>query len=375
MNLYFDNASTSYPKPPEVGQAIARYLNDVGGTYGRSFYPRVLSATKCVEACRNRLGQVLGVDAGKVFFTSGATAAINLILKGLPLRGRKVLVSPMEHNAVMRTLHYVEKESRLEVIVLPALPDGRIDVEALDDRLLKDAALLVINHQSNVNGVIQPVAALMKAAGGIPVMLDSTQSLTAAGLPGLGVGEKRPDYIVFSGHKGLYGPSGIGGLYASTPEKLTPLLHGGTGSRSESVEMPEGFPDRMEAGTMNLPGIFGLAAALDHPPVARHTREDFLEMMQRMEGLEAITVCRSALPQYQGEVFSILHRALSADALAWELMARFGCETRAGLHCSPLAHRALGTFPDGTVRISLSAYHAPEDMQRLVEALQQIKSQ
>lgn len=376
MNLYFDNASTSFPKPQAVGTAITHYLSECGGTYGRGFYPRVAKATALVERCRNKLGAILGVSPDNVFFNSGATMSANLVLKGLKFKsGSKILFSGMEHNAVMRPLEFISKQSSLELVQLPTESDGRVAIDKIDASLLDNVALIIVNHQSNVNGVIQPVVELMRIAGNIPLMLDATQSISAKGLPGFSANDKRPDYIIFSGHKGLYGPSGIGGLYVAAPDLLTPLLHGGTGSNSEYYEMPEEYPDRMEGGTHNIVGIVGLEAAINSPPEIKHSRNDFLKMLDRISAIDGITVLKANLPEYQGEVFSISHSRVSVDELAWQLQDSFGCETRVGLHCAPLAHHTLGTYPDGAVRISLSNFHTVEDLEFLAQAILKITKQ
>ncbi len=369
MNLYFDNAATSFPKPSGVGRAVAAYLERCGGSYGRGFYPRAVEATAAVEACRDALGRILRGDPERLFFTSGATAAANLILKGLPLRGRTVWVCGLGHNAVMRPLHYLAQRDGVIINYLPSLPDGTVDADALRPEMLAGAALIAINHQSNVSGAIQPLARIMAAAGDVPVLLDATQSLTAAGIPGLAA---PPDYVVFTGHKGLYGPTGTGGAWIADPDRLTPLIHGGTGSRSESLSMPEVYPDRLEAGTPNVAGICGLHAALTDPPQAMHTRDDLRGLLQRIGAIDGVTLHAADAFDRQGETFSVTHCTLSPAQLAERLWTEHGCETRAGLHCAPLAHRTLGTFPAGTVRISLSAYHTPEELDYLARAIETI---
>ncbi len=369
MNLYFDNAATSFPKPPEVARAVAHYIDAVGGTYGRGFYPRVRQATAAVEECRDALAAALGAEAGNVFFSSGATESANLILKGLPLDGRTVLVSGMEHNAVMRPLEYLAATKGVKIKVLPCLADGTVDPVALERENIREAALVVVNHQGNVNGATQSAGLIMELATGVPVMLDATQTVSAAGIPGLA---RLPEYIIFTGHKGLYGPVGTGGAYIADPSLVAPLMHGGTGSNSDSYKMPDIYPDRLEAGTPNIAGICGLGAALHNPPAALHSRGDLKALMERIAAADGITVYGASDFSRQGETFSVTHNRLSPSVLAQRLMEEHGCQTRAGLHCAPLAHRTLGTFPHGTVRISLSAFHTPADMDHLAFAVETI---
>lgn len=366
MNRYFDNASTSFPKPEAVGRAMVEYMARCGGTYGRGFYPRAREATAVAEECRDRLGQVMEVDPGRIFFTQNATAAANTVLKGLPLARRTVLVSGLEHNAVMRPLQHLADTCGVEVRQMPSLADGTVDTAALD---LSGVALAVVNHMGNVNGVLQPVPRIIDALGGVPLMLDAAQSLTADGLPGLAAADRRPDFIIFTGHKGLYGPTGTGGVYMAHPEQVAPLLHGGTGSHSDSYAMPAVLPDRFEAGTPNMAGIGGLLAALQNPPAPRHSHDDLLTLLRRLREVPGLRVLCAADPAMQGGVFSVVHEAVTPDELAVRLFDRYGIETRPGLHCAPLAHRTLGTFPAGAVRIALSAYHTPDDLDYLVHAI------
>lgn len=364
-DLYFDNGSTGFPKPPEVSRAVADYLAAEGGTYGRAAYGRAWEATRRVEECRDRVGRLLGLDSGdRVFFTPNATAALNTVLKGLDLAGKKVWVSPLEHHAVMRPLAYLRETAGARTEVLPHLRDGRIDPDALRRTGPEDAALIVVNHQSNVNGAIQPLDEIYAWAGGVPVLVDAAQSLGC-----VPVAARQADYVAFTGHKGLLGPTGTGGFYARQPQLLRPLLHGGTGSRSESYEMPEAWPDRFEAGTPNVAGLIGLGAALQHRPQARHTFADFLDFMQSVVALPGIRVWKAEDPNAQGELFSFGHDRIPPSELARRLYENAGIETRAGLHCAPLAHRTLGTFPAGTVRAALSPYHAPRDLEFFVESL------
>lgn len=372
MNLYFDNASTSFPKPPEVAGEIVQYLNDIGGTYGRAAYPRIVAATGMAERCRDAVAALIGVgDAAKIAFTSGATAGLNTVLRGIGLgRGARVLVSPLEHNAVMRPLAALGTEA----VTLPAFEDGWIDTQRLGEVETEGAALVVINHQSNVNGVIQPLAEICAWAQGrgLKVLADCAQSLPYSTLAADAWGL---DYAVFTGHKGLLGPTGTGGFYAREPLSVEPLVYGGTGSRSESFEMPEAWPDRFEAGTPNLTGIAGLLGALENRPAPKHSRGDFMDLLRAVRELPEFRVYGALATDYQGELFSVAHERLGAAQLADVLWSSYGIEVRAGLHCAPAAHRFLGSFPQGTVRFAAGPYHTPQDFETLLRALTEISKE
>ncbi|MDC7225325.1 MAG: aminotransferase class V-fold PLP-dependent enzyme [Spirochaetales bacterium] len=368
LNNYFDNAATSFPKPVAVAGEISRYLNDVGGPYGRSFYSRAIEVSGTVETCRDMLAARLGIsDAGNLVFTANATGAINTVLSGLDTAGREVWVTPMEHNAVMRPLQRLQDRGVAVVKILPAGPDGLVDPGAVRNINFSSAALVVICHQSNVTGLIQPVAEIKRAVGDVPLLLDTSQS---AGNTPVNIEEWNIDYAAVTGHKGLLGPTGVGALYMKNPESLEPMICGGTGSRSDSFETPSFLPDRFEAGTPNVAGIYGLYGALKEAPEPAHSPDDILEMLDYVSGIPGIKVLRAEDANRQGAVFSIITDEVQVSDFGMKLYENFGIESRIGLHCAPLAHKTLGTFPTGTVRIAPSIYHGRTDFDRLIYALE-----
>ncbi len=390
-NLYFDNASTSFPKPAAVASAISSYLTEVGGTYGRAAYGRVYRSSAMVEACRDLLAQRLNASPESVFFTKNATEAANLILSSLSLTGI-VWVSPMEHNAIMRPLTHLAEQKGFEIRYLPCLQNGKVDLEALASLSSDNASLVIINHQSNVNGVVQPLKEIKRWCGAIPMLVDATQSFGR--LP-LDVKTLDLDFLFFTGHKYLLGPTGIGGFYVKDPTQLTPLLYGGTGSHSASYDMPELYPDRFEAGTPNLVGIAGLKAALENPVPSAHTSADWLSLLARLSELSDLKIYASldlslcsdtdlfspvSATRFEsespyGELFSLRHAEMSVSEFSYRLFDEYGIETRSGLLCAPLAHRTLQTFPEGTVRIAPSVFHTPSDFERLYDAVLKLSRQ
>lgn len=367
---HFDNAATSFPKPPEVARAMARFLESEGGPYGRGAYPRALAAARMVEACRDRIAALLGVSrADRVAFQPNATVAINLLLKGFPLAGGTVHISPLEHNAVMRPLHDLQARGLCRVELLPCGPDGRVAPERLAAALRDDSVLCVVNHAGNVNGVIQPLREIKAALGAVPLLVDASQSLPAAPLR---ADEWGIDAVAFTGHKGILGPAGTGGLFLRDPARVAPLVHGGTGSRSDSYDMPADAPDRFEAGTPNLVGIAGLAAALAHPLSPRHTREDFIALLDELAALPGVRVLRALDPAAQGPLAAFTMEPRDPAEIGDALARDHGIEVRVGLHCAPLAHRTLGTFPRGAVRIAPSPLHTVADFRHLLSALREI---
>lgn len=372
FNSYFDNASTSFPKPAAVANEIVNYLTECGGTYGRAAYRRVFEATSMVERCRDKIGEIAGwMDTENLFFTPNATAGCNTLLRSFPFRkGHIVFVSPLEHNAVMRPLTELSKIYDFTIRILPHQPDGRIDLQLLRAMSKKHIALVIVNHQSNINGVIQPISEIGEWCGeDIDFWVDLSQSL---GQTECRLDEWQVDAAFFTGHKSLLGPTGIGGFMTRKASETSPLIYGGTGSNSHSFEMPEELPDKFEAGTPNMVGIAGLLAAIDNKPEALHTRKDFYDLLDKIRSNKKLTIFCAGSKEDQGEVFSITHKSLLPSELSVKLYTEWGIETRQGLHCAPLAHQHLGTFPNGTVRFSLSPYHTREDLDKLSEILLQL---
>ncbi|HMA65362.1 MAG: aminotransferase class V-fold PLP-dependent enzyme [Fibrobacterota bacterium] len=370
-NTYFDNAATSFPKPLAVAEMISTYLNDIGGTYGRSAYQRVIDASSGVETVRDLLAEKLHVEnVDHVIFSFNATTAINTILSGLNLEKSHVLISPLEHNAVTRPLEILRGKCGIAIDIMPHFPDGRIDVDKIKSVIRDTTKLVIVNHQSNVNGVIQPIDKVKEVAGEIPVLLDLAQSL---GHIPVELDAWNIDFAVFTGHKGLLGPSGTGGFFVRNPDLVNPLIAGGTGSRSESFEMPSFAPDKFEAGTPNIAGIYGLLGALENPCAKQYSQETYFEILDNISKFDFVKVLRAIDKNAQGDLFSLVHQRYDCSHVASALYTKYAIETRSGLHCAPLAHTSLGTFPNGSVRFSLSPYHTDSDLEYLYNAIKSME--
>jgi cysteine desulfurase family protein len=367
MNLYFDNCATSFPKPSAVAEAMSKHLNETGGTYGRSAYPRILHSSKLVEECRDQLAGWMGTsEADKIILTANATTALNLMIQGICKKGGHVLTSVMEHNAIARPLEYLRQTGLIEWELMDSEPDGRIRIDKIAGKLRPNTILVAVCHMSNVNGMAQSPGKIKKAIGDIPLLIDASQSLGShpveADIWGV-------DFLAFTGHKSLLGPTGTGGAFMRHPELVAPLLYGGTGSGSDSLSMPSFVPDRFEAGTPNITGIHGLNAALHNRPVAKHTKDDYADLLEEVrQNKNYLLRCASDFTN-QGKLFSVVHQSLSSSELAQRMYEQYGIESRAGLHCAPLAHRHLGSFPNGDCRFSLSPYHTPEELDYLAKAI------
>lgn len=364
MNLYFDNGATSTPKPAAVLERISEYL-ELGGSYGRSASERSLKVADSVERCRELMADRLGVSNGdNISFTSNATTAINLVVNGMKLSDSTVYISPLEHNSVMRPLKALEDQNVIKIKLLPADQDGRVKVD--DIKLDCDCSLVIVSHASNLNGVIQPVADIKSKIGSTPMLLDVAQSGGSIPIMGDNWGV---EFIAFTGHKGFMGPTGIGGLYIKDHRSISPSVLGGTGSASDSFDMPQFMPDRFEAGTPNIVGIYGLLGALESEIESLHTKLDYSDLLDKIGSIPSITIYGG---KERSEIFSIVSDKLSVSEISYQLYDRFNIETRSGLLCSPQANRYVGTFPEGVCRLSLSPFHSKEDLDYLYRSLRSI---
>jgi cysteine desulfurase family protein len=374
MECYFDAAATSRPKSEAVVAAVAAALR-LGASPGRSAYGPALEASRLIADARDDLASCLGVaDSTRVAFTSNCTEAINLVLHGLLAGGGRVVVSAVEHNAVMRPLDHLARSAGVEVVRVAADAAGRCDPAGFAAAVAPGTALVVCTHASNVTGAIQPVAEIGAIAhrAGARMLVDAAQ--TAGCLP-IAFDDLPADYLAFSGHKGLGGPQGVGGLLLAEGAPLPPLIRGGTGSRSQEEEQPEFLPDRLEAGTPNTPGIAGLGAAVrllraGDPAVARAKVVALLALL--LDGLRRLPGVRVHGPDDPaGNIGNVAITVPGQDVavLADRLWRDHGVMLRAGLQCAPAAHRAIGTWPTGTLRASLGPATTVDEVRHLLAAL------
>jgi cysteine desulfurase family protein len=375
--IYLDNAATSWPKPPCVEQAITRYLREVGASPGRSGHRLANEAERIRFDAREALAELLGVrDPLRVVFTSNATAAINLVLRGLLPPGAHAVVTGMEHNAVLRPLRALEQHG-VSLSIAACRDDGTMDAESIEAQLRPETGLVAALHASNVCGAILPVREIGAIAQrrGIPFLVDAAQT---AGCVPIDVHEDNIDLLAFTGHKGLLGPSGTGGLALHDEfdiDRLPPLLCGGTGSRSEQERQPDLLPDKYEAGTPNILGLAGLAASVRH--VLDRGVEAMMEHEQAlaahlMDGLRMIDRVRLFGPhdaRRRTAVVSFTIDGLPVSEIAYRLDEEFGIMCRPGLHCAPRAHQTLGTLPDGTVRLAAGPFTGEDEIDAAIGAV------
>lgn len=369
-NTYFDNASTSFPKPEILTQIMADFTTIFGGTYGRSAYSKVQTSTALYEAARTRIAYVMNVEEEeKVFFTMNATMGANTLIQTYPFtKDTKVWVSPLEHNAIMRPLYEMSNRIGFKIQVLPHEQGGKIHLEALMKMDKSEFDLIIVNHVSNVSGLIQPVAELGKWCDkDIELWLDCTQSLGSiqCNLDDWGV-----DAAIFTGHKALMGPTGTGGFFVRNPDKHTHFMYGGTGTNSHSYSMPNTYPEKFEVGTPNMVGVIALGEIIGHRPKNKYSRKAYKELINRLNSNPKITMYSDPSPDSQSTVFSFTHSEYTPSEFAEAIYENYYIELRSGMHCSPLAHKTLGTYPQGTIRISLSPYHTSKDLVYLAECIE-----
>ena len=383
-NVYLDNGATSFPKAPGVGRAMAEYVEQVGCNIGRGGYAAAYAAAGAVPEVRERLcALVNGPGARNVIFTSGATWGLNLLLKGLLRPGDHVLVSSMEHNAVMRPLTQLTRQG-VSFSRIPCAPDGSLLLDAMEGLLQENTRAVVMTHASNVCGTVLPIGEVgaFCRRRGLLFLVDSAQ--TAGVLP-IDMEAMHIDALAFTGHKGLLGPQGTGGfvLGERMVPQLEPLLSGGTGSLSHTEEVPAFLPDRFEPGTLNLPGILGLRAGLlwlketGLDGILRHEldlTERFLCGLAPLEASGQVRILGQRGREGRTGVVSLQTLTQDLAQAAFRLDRDYGIMTRVGLHCAPSAHRTLGTFPTGTIRFSFGWWNTEEDVAAALAALTEILS-
>ena len=377
MSIYLDNGATSYPKAPGVGEAMLDYVNNVGANVNRSTYATASTAAMILLDTREQLCRLFNFDdPTHVIFTPGMTAGLNMLLKGYLKAGDHVIVSSMEHNAMMRPLVQLEREG-VEFSRLPADRDGIARAQDIIPLIRPNTKLVAVMHASNVCGSLLPVKEIgaICRERNITFILDAAQ--TAGHYP-INFKELGLSALCAPGHKGLLGPQGIGVMLLDHEfaKSVEPLIAGGTGSASDSEELPPYMPDRFESGTMNIPGVYGLNAALAYilEKGVDHFRAHEEKLTQRfLDGLKDIPVRLAGTWDMDKRVGVIAVDFTGHDnAEAAFALEQAGILTRCGLHCAPSAHKTLGTFPQGVVRFSLGYASTEADVDGALAAIRAI---
>ena len=373
--IYLDNAATTWPKPKEVAEAVAACIEAVPGTPGRGSHQGARQAARIAFEAREEIAALFDVDdATRIAFCGNATQALNTALFGLLQPGDVVVTSSWEHNAVVRPLHVLEQKG-VVIRKIPPTQEGPLDLTALEEAL-PGAKALVLTHASNVTGAILPLqeAAALAARHGCLVIVDAAQTA--------GVEEIKASWglhvIAFAGHKGLLGPQGTGGLYVAPQVSVKPLIFGGTGSRSEEREQPSFYPDCLESGTLNTPGLAGLLAGVRFVRTTgmeriRYRESELAEKLRTaLRKMQGISMKGEKQGQLQTAVLSFTVEGIDSNVAALWLEEKAGIICRAGLHCAPWAHEALGTLETGTIRFSPGYFNTDAEIEAAIKALHQL---
>ncbi|MFV0504564.1 MAG: aminotransferase class V-fold PLP-dependent enzyme [Lachnospirales bacterium] len=380
--IYVDNASTSFPKAPNVGDEMREYIENIGMNINRGLYKESSLVAEKVFETREQLCKLFNLvnkdgslSVENVIFTSGATSSLNMVINGLLKANDHVIVSSFEHNSVMRPLKFLSNKD-IEYTVIHGDVHGRSKVSGLKNLIRENTKLVIINHCSNITGMIFPVEEIMAVCEefNIPLVLDAAQS---AGHMSIDFKRLKLSALCLPGHKGLLGPQGIGALLLSKElaSKLEPTIQGGTGSISHSLEMPEYMPDKFESGTLNLPGIYGLSKSLEYIEknllnIELHEKKLTDIFLKGIKDLPFRVVGDGKCKRLG--LVSIDFPSKDNAEVAHFLESNHGILTRCGMHCSPIGHKTIGTYPQGTVRFSFGYKNTIEEVEKIVDILKSL---
>ncbi|WP_125666587.1 aminotransferase class V-fold PLP-dependent enzyme [Paenibacillus baekrokdamisoli] len=377
--IYLDHAATSWPKPPEVIQAVVKVMEQDAANPGRGSHQMAVRASRVLFEARKGIAKLFRVNnPNDIAFALNTTMALNMAIKGMVQAGDHIIATAVEHNSVRRPLEYLKRVLSIEVTYLELNAEGALDIKQVEQAIKSNTKMVIVNHSSNLLGSLIDVAAIgeITRRKGVKLLVDAAQT---AGMIDIDVEGMGIDLLAFPGHKGLLGPQGTGGLYIHPTVELTPLLHGGTGSQSESVEQPTVRPDRYEAGTQNTPGIAGLHAGIQfvlHETVQKiHTREWILtqRLMEGLQTMNGINILGPALGHPRTGIVSFVIDGADPSETAFILDQHYKIAVRSGFHCSPLAHGTAGTLETGAVRASVGCFSKESEVDALIDAVKEIK--
>ena len=384
--VYFDNAATSWPKPPGVAEAMVRFIESVGGSPGRAAHRRALESGRIVYGAREAVAELFHApDPLRVVFTKNVTEALNLALLGMLSPGDHVVTSSMEHNSVMRPLRALERQRRpgsggVQVTVVRCSPQGVLDPSDVEDAIQHNTRLVALNHASNVVGTVLPVAEVGAICRRHDLLLLVDAAQTGGAYP-LDMQNDQIDLLGFTGHKSLGGPMGTGGLIVGDrvdEKQIDPLIRGGTGSRSEHEIQPDFLPDMCESGTPNVVGLAGLEVGVRWvlergvDAIRRHEVALTHKLIAGLQEIPGVVIYGTLDPELQTATVSFNIAGMSPSVAGLRLDDEYAIMCRVGLHCAPSAHRTIGTFPDGTVRFGLGAFSTSEEVDFAVSAVRQL---
>lgn len=375
--IYFNNAATTYPKPEEVYKEVDSFFRNEGVNPGRSQGVKTMNINRRIFNTREKIAQFFGIkDSSRFIFTSGATESLNLASKGFLKKGDHVVSTKLEHNSVIRPLNKLQKEGRITVTFIDFNKEGFVELNSIKQAVEDNTSLIILSHASNVLGTINNIAEISNFAkeNNIKVLIDAAQT---AGVLDINLNKLDVDMMSVPGHKSLFGPPGIGGLYIAENLKLDTLMEGGTGSNSLNTYQPEIMPDKFESGTLNTLGIIGLGAGIDfinkigQAEIYQHEMKLLDKFIKALRDIKDILIYGTTNLDKKVGVVSINLMNLSANRFAHLLQNEYNISVRGGLHCAPLLHKAMQTDQKGMVRFSFSYFNT---LQEINEALNVIET-
>ena len=379
MEVYLDNSSTTFPKPKQVVDSMYNYMLNIGGNAGRGNYSNSLQSNRYLYDAREIICDFFGYDSpSNVIFTSNVTVSLNILIKGILKPGDHVITSSMEHNSVIRPLFSCKEKLQIKLDILKANSFGFVDINDLKNKINCKTKLVIITQASNVTGSIQDIQSIGEICNdhNIFFIIDSSQG---AGVLDLNMKDVKANAIAFTGHKSLLGPQGIGGFILDSKFNscCSSLLQGGTGSLSSSLKQPDFLPDKFECGTHNLPGIVGLAEGIKYinsiglNTIYEHNNYLIKYLLNGLLNIDGITVYGDLSGEMLTTCISINIDSLDSSEVGYNLECN-GIKTRCGLHCAPLAHKTIGSYPNGTVRLSISYFTSKEEIDYTLMILNKI---
>jgi cysteine desulfurase family protein len=380
MRIYLDNAATTFPKPPKVYSSVMNYMMNIGANPGRGGHAASLEGSRIVFKCREALMNLFSFDKiENVIFTSNITASLNILIKSIVKEGWHVITTSMEHNSVLRPLTSLQNRRNVQLDILSCSDDGILDIELFKSKIKSNTKLVIMSHSSNIIGSIQPLEEIGKICKEhhIYFIVDCAQT---AGVIPLDFYKLNLSALAFTGHKGLLAPQGIGGFLISDElnQEADVFIEGGTGSLSESILQPTFLPDKFESGTLNTPAIAGLLEGITYLNAegidSIRQREEYLteRFLDSILNMKDVLLYGTKAAKSMTATISINSIRINNAELGYILDNEYGIMTRTGLHCAPLAHKTIGTFPEGTLRFSFGPFNELSDINYAINSLHNI---
>lgn len=379
MGIYLDNAATSYPKPAEVIDKMTYFMKNIGATCGRGAYRSEIESDKLVYNCRKNICNLFNFNKpSNVVFTYNITEALNLAINGILEKGDHVITSSIEHNSVIRPLKILQRDKDIQISEVPCDRNGITKASDVEHLIRSNTKLIIFTHASNVLGTIQPIKEVGALArkNNITFLVDSAQ--TAGGYP-IDVKNDNIDLLAFTGHKGLLGPTGTGGLLINCDKNINPLKAGGTGVDSKYPYQPDYLPNKFEAGTLNVVGLVGLSEGINfinNIGVNSIREKENILIDYALKKLGQIPGIKIYGPKVSSKIVGVISfniEGIPCDEIGFELSKKYDIMVRVGFHCAPTAHKIMGTYNTGCVRIGLGYFNKKSDIDALVDALVQLK--